>query len=278
MDFGTGIRRFESCRPSQTSNHRFRETTAFATGLHCMAELSGKRVLITGAAGGVGRAVARRMAGQGALLLLTDRSAADLTVLRQELEGARPEICAADLSTSNDVAKLFERVDAALGGLDMLVASAGVGTGPLMEMDEAGWRYVIESNLSSYVACTKAAIERMKAGISDEAMVILVGSISVHIKAVGESVYNAAKGGVASFAETLRKEMIPESIRVTLIEPGAIGSAMQPFSAEERERMMQEHKLLRPDSVAEAIIFAATQPPGVDVVTLRIEPLVQKIF
>jgi NADP-dependent 3-hydroxy acid dehydrogenase YdfG len=109
-------------------------------------------------------------------------------------------------------------------------------------------------------------------------MVILVGSISVHIKAVGESVYNAAKGGVASFAETLRKEMIPESIRVTLIEPGAIGSAMQPFSAEERERMMQEHKLLRPDSVAEAIIFAATQPPGVDVVTLRIEPLVQKIF
>ena len=218
------------------------------------------------------------MVESGAAVLLTDRSADELAALRQELGGARVEIFAADLSRAQGIAELFERVDQAFGGLDILVACAGVGSGPLMEMDDAGWRYVIESNLSSYVACTRAAIERMTAEATGEAMVILVGSISVHIKAVGESVYNAAKGGVASFAETLRKEMIPNSIRITLIEPGAIGSAMQPFSAEEREGMMREDKLLRPDAVAEAIMFAATRPPGVDVVTLRIEPLVQKIF
>lgn len=246
------------------------------------AILASKRVLVTGGAGGVGRAVALRMVAMGARVLIADR---DETDLRRVVDGIRDadgagdiETVTADLSSSAGLARMFECADAWLGGLDILVACAGVGSGPLMEMAEPDWRYVIESNLVSYVACTQGAIERMRAEGSREGMVILVGSISVHIKAVGESVYNAAKGGVASFAETLRKEMIPEGIRVTLIEPGAIGSAMQPYSAEEREKRVAEHKMLPPDQVAEAILFAATRPPGIDVVTLRIEPLVQKIF
>lgn len=243
--------------------------------------LQGKRVLITGAAGGVGRAVAERMMAGGARVLLTDREEVALRTLADALGASgngEMETVTADLSSPPGLVRLFERVDDWLGGLDILVACAGVGSGPLSEMDDAGWRYVIESNLSSYVACTKGAVERIKAGGTREGMVILVGSISVHIKAVGESVYNAAKGGVASFAETLRKELIPDHIRLTLIEPGAIASSMQPFSLEERQRMVEAYKLLPPAEVADAILFAATRPPGVDVVTLRIEPLDQKIW
>ncbi|MFW2829393.1 SDR family oxidoreductase [Sphingomonas sp. ID0503] len=241
--------------------------------------LQDKRVLITGGAGGVGRAVAARMLDAGAQVLITDRPQADVAGAVEALGGGeRVKAFPADLSTSAGVADLFEAVDQQLGGLELLVACAGVGSGPLMEMDDAGWRYVLESNLASYVACTQAAIERIRAGGSDEGMIILVGSISVHIKAVGESVYNAAKGGVASFAETLRKELMPERIRLTLIEPGAIGSAMQPFSPEERSRLVEEYQLLPPAEVADAIMYAATRPPGVDVVTLRIEPLHQKIY
>jgi 3-hydroxy acid dehydrogenase / malonic semialdehyde reductase len=242
--------------------------------------LSEKRVLITGGAGGVGRAVATRLTDAGARVLLTDREGSALPDIVDQI-GARPdmvEFLSADLSVPQNVSRLFDRVDDWLGGLDMLIACAGVGSGPLEEMDDAGWRYVIDSNLVSYVACTKAAIERIKASGRRDGMIILVGSISVHIKAVGESVYNAAKGGVASFAETLRKELIPDGIRLTLIEPGAIASAMQPFPPEERQRMMEAHKLLPPEQVAEAILFAATRPPGTDVVTLRIEPLDQKIY
>lgn len=243
--------------------------------------LADRNTLVTGAVGGVGRAVAVRMAGAGAKLLLTDRDESDLRQLAEQLErdgSAQIHWAASDLSTREGIAGLFSEVDGRLGGLDLLVACAGVGSGPLMEMDDDSWRFVIETNLASYIACTRLAIERMRASGRDDCHVIMVGSISVHIKAVGESVYNAAKGGVASFAETLRKEMIPEKIRITLIEPGAIGSAMQPFSPEERSAMMREHKLLPPDEVAEAIMFAATRSPGVDVVTLRIEPLDQKIF
>jgi 3-hydroxy acid dehydrogenase/malonic semialdehyde reductase len=246
-----------------------------------MADLDGKRVLITGGAGGVGRAVAQRMIDAGARVLVADRGELDLRSLVDQLAASgagRVESVTADLSSPTGLERMFERVDSWLGGLDILVACAGVGSGPLMEMADASWRYVIESNLVSYVACTKGAIDRIKAAGTRTGMIILVGSISVHIKAVGESVYNASKGGVASFAETLRKELIPEGIRLTLIEPGAIGSAMQPFSSEERTRQMEAYKMLPPGEVADAIMFAATRSPGVDVVTLRIEPLDQKIF
>lgn len=247
-----------------------------------MSELQGKRVLVTGGAGGVGRAVAERMVAQGARVLITDRGELELREVLDQIGksrgGGEIEAVTADLSSATGLQRMFERVDSWLGGLDILVACAGVGSGPLMEMDDAAWRYVIESNLVSYVACTKGAIERIKAGGTTTGMIILVGSISVHIKAVGESVYNAAKGGVASFAETLRKELIPENIRLTLIEPGAIASAMQPFSPEERQRQMEAYKMLPPTEVAEAIMFAASRPAGIDVVTLRIEPLDQKIY
>jgi 3-hydroxy acid dehydrogenase / malonic semialdehyde reductase len=244
--------------------------------------LEGKRILITGGAGGVGRAVAARMTAAGARVLIADRDELDLRrvadAVKAEHIGGEIDSVTADLSNQTGVARMFDRVDSWLGGLDMLIACAGVGSGPLMEMAEPDWRYVIESNLVSYVACTQGAIERIRAAGIDHGLIVLVGSISVHIKAVGESVYNASKGGVASFAETLRKELIPHKIRLTLIEPGAIGSAMQPFPPEERARLIAEHQLLPPEEVAEAILFAATRGPGVDVVTLRIEPLVQKIF
>lgn len=240
--------------------------------------LRGKRVLITGGAGGVGRAVAEAMVGEGARVLITDRDDADL---RSVVDGASGpgeiDAVAADIASAAGIAAMFERVDQWLGGLDILVACAGIGSEPLMAMDEAGWRAVIDVNLISYVACTQGAVERIRAAEIEDGTIILVGSISVHIKAVGESVYNAAKGGVASFAETLRKELMTENIRLTLIEPGAIATGMQPCSADERAKQVEEHRMLPPDAVADAILFAATRPPGVDVVTLRIEPLIQKI-
>jgi 3-hydroxy acid dehydrogenase / malonic semialdehyde reductase len=236
-------------------------------------------VLITGAAGGVGRAIAQRMGDAGARMLLADRERKTLERFAEELgDAARVTVHSADLSNSEAVGELYARVDSELGGLDILVACAGVGSEPLMAFDDDSWRNVIDSNLVSYVACTRAAIERIRKAPPGTGSVILLGSISVHIKAVGESVYNAAKGGVASFAETLRKELIPDDIRVTLIEPGAIGSAMQPFDAEERARRVASHQLLPPEEVADAIMFAATRPPGVDCVTLRIEPMDQKIY
>lgn len=242
------------------------------------AVLQGKRVLVTGGAGGVGRNVARRMVEAGARVLISDLSEDGLGPVVDGLRNlGEIAAVAADVSTGEGVARLFARADEWLGGLDILVACTGVPAAPLMETDDAEWRNVINANLMSYVACTKGAIDRIKASGVTDGMIILVGSISVHIKAVGESVYNASKGGVALFAETLRKELMAERIRLTLIEPGAIGTHLQPYSAEKLAEFVDAQEMLPADEVADAILYAATRPPNVDVVTLRIEPLHQKI-
>ena len=237
--------------------------------------LSGQRVVITGGAGGVGRETAARMVAAGARVI-----SADIPGAERHAAGSTP--FAGDLARQDEIERLFALVDAELGGLDILVACAGLPSDSLMDISNDGWRQVIDANLVSYVGCAKPAIERIREnGREAEAIrgqVILVGSISVHIKAVGESVYNASKGGVALFAETLRKEMIAEKIRVTLIEPGAIATHLQPYDDARLAEFEKGLEMLPAGEVAEAILFAATRPPGVDVVTLRIEPLNQKIY
>jgi 3-hydroxy acid dehydrogenase/malonic semialdehyde reductase len=234
------------------------------------SRLSGQRVLITGGAGGVGRETAARMLASGAKVL-----SADIPGATRHAEGALT--FAGDLARRDEIERLFAKVDQELGGLDILVACAGLPSDSLMEISDDGWRQVIDANLVSYVGCAKRAVERIRQG-GRNGQLIFVGSISVHIKAVGESVYNASKGGVKLFTETLRKELIPEKIRVTLIEPGAIATHLQPFSDEKLHELEDKQEMLPAGEVAESIMFAATRSPGVDVVTLRIEPLVQKIY
>ena len=232
--------------------------------------LKDRRVLITGGAGGVGRETAARMLAAGARVV-----SADIPSATHHAEGAITY--SGDLGRQADVNRLFQFVDDQLGGLDILVACAGLPADSLMDISDAGWRQVIDANLVSYIGCTKKAIDRIRTSGRLDGHVILVGSISVHIKAVGESVYNASKGGVALFSETLRKEMIAEKIRVTLIEPGAIATHLQPYDDARLAEFEQGLEMLPAAEVAEAIMFAATRPPGVDIVTLRIEPLNQKI-
>lgn len=232
--------------------------------------LAGMRVLVAGGAGGVGRETAARMLQAGARVV-----SADIPAMTRHAEGT--VTFGGDLARQEEIERLFQFVDDQLGGLDILVACAGLPSEPLMAISDAGWRQVIDANLVSYVGCAKKAVDRIRQNGREDGQLIFVGSISVHIKAVGESVYNASKGGVALFVETLRKEMIPEKIRVTLIEPGAIATHLQPFSAEKLHEFEDKQEMLPPGEVAEAILFAATRSPGVDVVTLRIEPLVQKI-
>jgi 3-hydroxy acid dehydrogenase / malonic semialdehyde reductase len=231
--------------------------------------LAGQRVLITGGAGGVGRETAARMLAAGARVI-----SADIPGAERHADGTMR--FAGDLARQEEIERLFALVDEQLGGLDILVACAGLPADSLMDISDEGWRQVIGANLVSYVACAKQAIERIRTG-EGGGQLIFVGSVSVHIKAVGESVYNASKGGVALFAETLRKEMIPEKIRVTLIEPGAIATHLQPYDEDKLAEFEKGLEMLPACEVAEAILFAATRPPGVDVVTLRIEPLAQKI-
>jgi len=236
--------------------------------------LAGKRILITGGTTGIGRATFLALAQEGARLLTFGREAAPLEELLELAD--LPETCGltADSSKAEDVASVFAAVDERLGGIDVLIACAALGAQPIHEMSDDDWRYVIETNLVGTMACTRAALKRMIA--QGSGLIVLISSISPEIKAPGESVYAATKGGINNFALTLHKEVGDAGVRVTVIEPGSVGSDMQPCSAEEQREAIANAEMLFAEEIAEAILFVLTRSTRCDIPMLRIEPLRQK--
>ncbi len=180
----------------------------------------------------------------------------------------------ADVSDRRDIGRVFSEVDAQFNGLDALVCCAALGAQPLHEMADDDWRYVVETNLVGSLACARGALDRMLP--RQDRHIVLVSSISPDIKASGESVYAATKAGINAFAMTLRKEIGDKSIRVTVIEPGSVGSDMQECSVEEQRATIARGEMLFAEDIAEGIIFALTRSPRCDVSLLRMEPIRQK--
>ena len=241
--------------------------------------LKGKRVLLSGGTTGIGRATLLLLAREGARVLTYGRDAQHLedalAEVRAEAEQAGGEIhgMTADSSRREDLDKVFAAVDEKLSGIDILIANAALGAEPVHEMAPDAWRYVIETNLVGYMACAQGAIARME---GQGGQLLFVSSIATDIKKPGESVYAASKAGIEAFAGTLRKEVQEKRIRVSVIQPGATGSDMQPGDDDSRREAIANDEMLYAEEVAEAILFALTRSGRADVVNIRIEPLLQK--
>lgn len=238
--------------------------------------LEGKRILVTGGTNGIGRATIAQLVKAGARVLTFGRHQHGLDETLAEARGGRGSIegLTADTATREGIDRVFAAVDEKLGGIDILIACAALGAEPIHEMEENEWRYVVETNLVGTLACARQAVLRMIA--QGGGHLLFVGSISVDIKAVGESVYSATKAGIQAFAETLRKEIAEENIKVTVIQPGSVATSMQENDIGGLEAAIDRHEMLHAEDVAEAILFALTRPRRVDVVNLRIEPRLQK--
>ncbi|MBF7013854.1 SDR family oxidoreductase [Novosphingobium resinovorum] len=239
-------------------------------------ELAGKRILLTGGTTGIGRAALQLLAREGARVVTFGRHEPDLgdaLAIAREQSGEVIGLTA-DASSKEDIDRVFAAVDEELGGIDILIASAALGAKPVHQMTDADWRYVVETNLIGYIACAREAVMRMQAQGSGH--LLFIGSISTEIKAVGESVYSATKAGIQAFAETLRKEVEEDNIRVSIIQPGSVDTDMQEASDEEKRQAVSRHQMLQAAEIAEAIAFVLTRSAACDVVNLRIEPRLQK--
>jgi NAD(P)-dependent dehydrogenase (short-subunit alcohol dehydrogenase family) len=236
--------------------------------------IEGKRVLVTGGTTGIGRETVKLLASAGARLLTFGRHAPELADALGYAGLPGEAGLVADAATPEGIETVYAALDERLGGIDVLVACAGLGAQPIFEMAGDDWRYVVETNLMAYMACAREAIRRMEG--EGGGHLLFVGSISPRINAPGESVYAATKGGVASFAETLRKEVAEKNIRVTLIEPGSVDTDMQQCSEEEKREAVAREAMLHASDIAEGIVFALTRPQRCDVLVMRIEPRLQK--
>lgn len=234
--------------------------------------LEGKRILLTGGTTGIGRAMLKQLAAQGARIVTLGREQAALDEACGDA-GGEVHGLTADLAKREDIARIFDAVDERLGGLDILISNAALGAEPIDEMADDDWRYAVEVNLVGALACARGALKRFHHG----GQIVLIGSISAVIHAPGESVYSATKAGIAAFAETLRKEVAERGVRVSLVEPGSVGSDMQSPSAEEQREKIARHEMLYAEDIADAVQFILTRPARVDVVTLRVEPRIQEL-
>lgn len=240
--------------------------------------LSGKRILVTGGTTGIGRALVKMLVEEGAKVLTFGRHEPELQDSLDNARGGPGEVSGltADSSVKEDVGRVFAAVDERLGGIDILVCCAALGAEPLHEMEDDAWRYVVETNLIGYMACARQALLRMEK--SGGGHLLFVGSISSTIKAPGESVYTSTKAGLDAFAETLRKEVSEDrNVKVTVVQPGSVGTDMQECTEEEKREAIANHEMLFAEEVAETIVFALTRSARTDIVTLRVEPRIQKV-
>lgn len=242
-----------------------------------LESLAGKRVLITGGSTGVGRATALMFAAQDCRVFICGSDGQHLAdaIDAARQQGAEIGGIAIDLRKPDSIEALFKGADEWLGDIDIAILNAGRGAhGVLTSMSHQECHEVIHVNLLSYIACSLELLKRMQ---GRGGQIIMTGSMSAEIAEEEAAVYVATKSGVRGFARSLRKEANPLGVRVSLIEPGTIGTDMVDETCEQQRAMQESHKMLQAEDVARAIVLVASQPARCDVIELQVRPHLQII-
>jgi NADP-dependent 3-hydroxy acid dehydrogenase YdfG len=243
--------------------------------------LAGHVVLVTGASSGIGEGTALAFAAEGATVVPAARRAERLGSLGRRIAAAGGEAFPLELDVVDAAAvgRAIDRIRDRYGRLDALVNSAGVMlSAKVADADTQDWRAMLDVNLHGLMLVTHAALPLMKA--NKRGHVFNVSSISARLMNVGSPGYAASKAGVGAFTESLRKELSPLGMRVTLVLPGIVETEL--FShlkdAATRERfgaMLRAMSPLQPADIANAIVYAYLQPPHVSINELVIRPTAQ---
>ncbi len=181
-------------------------------------DFTGRRVLVTAGAAGIGRAIAAAMKDRGAEVVVTDVDQAAVEAAQQS--GLHAVV--SDVSREADVAQLMSLIAERLGGLDVLVNNAGVAgpTGPVETLDADAWRFTFEVNVHGQFLCVKHALPMLKA--SADGSIINMSSAAGRLGMAGRSPYSASKWAVIGFTKSLAIELGEHGIRVNAICPGAV--------------------------------------------------------
>lgn len=181
-------------------------------------EINGRTILVTGASGGLGMAIARDLASRGARLVVSARNVQLLDQLAAEIDA---EVVVADLSQRDDVLRLAARA----ASCDVLVCNAGIGADPALdELDAATIDFSIDVNLRSPIVLANA-FAQAKIAAGQPGQIVLVGSLSGLAASPGTRMYNATKFGLRGFALSFRQELDGTGVGCTLVAPGFIRDA-----------------------------------------------------
>lgn len=223
--------------------------------------LDGKIALVTGGSRGIGRAIALRLAEEGAKVAINyagNQTAAEEVKAIIEQHGGTAMIVQTDVSDSTAAAEMVVRVHEELGGLDILVNNAGITRDTLLvRMKDEDFDAVINTNLKGIYACTKAAAKFMTKQRSGR--IVNLSSVVGEIGNIGQTNYAAAKAGVIGFSKAVAKEFAARHVTVNVVAPGFIDTDMTAVLKDSiREKLIEGiplGALGKPEHVADAVLF-----------------------
>jgi NAD(P)-dependent dehydrogenase (short-subunit alcohol dehydrogenase family) len=227
-----------------------------------MTDLSGKVALVTGAARGIGRAIALRLAAGGAAVAVADLDEAGARKVAGELGGGRALALAGDVSVEREANALVDRTVAELGGLDVLVNNAGIWViKPLEETTPDEWDRQQATNLRGVYLLCRRAIPALRRGPGCIVNIASMAGFRFTVPHVG---YAATKAGVIATTRDLAVELAPDRIRVNAVAPGPIDTQGLRRNLSEAEQKAFEARFLlgrigRPEDIAEAVAFLASE-------------------
>jgi NADP-dependent 3-hydroxy acid dehydrogenase YdfG len=247
--------------------------------------LHGRRVVVTGAASGIGAAVAERLAAEGAHVALLARRKERIRALAEQISSAGGTAIAvpADVGDLTAVTTAAEQIASALGTVDVLVNNAGVMLpGEITEQPISEWQRMIDTNLSGALHAIRAFVPALIDAARDRGVADLINVSSIGGKLVFPryAVYGATKAGLTQLSAMLRTELSPHNVRVTDLEPGLTdselaGNVTDSDSRAGLQQMFQSFPALDPSDIADLTAYLIRLPTHVNISTLDIVPTQQ---
>ena len=244
-----------------------------------MPNLNNKIILITGASSGIGSACARKLAENGAMLILAARRKDRLKTLADEMKKLHKTeslIVELDIRNHKAVQQTVENLPTAWQFVEVLLNNAGLSRGldKTHESKIEDWEEMIDTNVKGLLYVTRAVLPGMVK--RNSGMVINIGSIAGYQPYPKGNVYAATKAAVDSLTHSLRMELVDTAVRVCTVDPGLVETEFSEVrfrgDKERAKTVYQGFQPLTPEDVANAVVFCATQPPHVQIAQVVLMP------
>ncbi|MBI1734977.1 MAG: SDR family oxidoreductase [Candidatus Rokubacteria bacterium] len=230
--------------------------------------LEGQVAIVTGAGRGIGRAVARALAVEGANVVLAARTRAEIAAAAEEIHGAGGKAFAVptDVREERDATALVEETLGRFDQIDILVNAAGTASfGSVADAKTDEWDAMLAVNLRGAMITTRAAVRAMVR--RQRGTIIAIASIAARRPIAGCAAYAATKAGLIAFCHSLAEEVRP-AVRVGVLLPGAVDTSLWDAIGGGPDRA----RMLRPDDVARAVVLMASQPPNASLEDVTLMP------